>query len=215
LLPKAFFAQIFFLVQNAFALSDDNNLIVSAIHHGAGFVVARSAIDDNIDQVLVALVNLLGVGEVFADFVFFVEQRSGHNGRAKLPDDVGDDGLVGDADADGLFLALEDARNVVVGLQNEGERSGQVALHHLEDIVVDGLGEVAQHAEVVEDKREVGLLLADAFQLADALQGLGLVDAASETIDGVGGEDDDAAVGQAFQYHLDIARVGIGRIEFQ
>ena len=61
-----------------------------------------------------------------------------YDGRAELLHDVGDDRLVGDTDADGFLLALEDARDVVVGLQNESERSRQVALHHLKDIVVDG-----------------------------------------------------------------------------
>ena len=63
--------------------------------------------------------DLLGVGEVGVDLVFLVGQRGGHDGTPELPDDVGDDGLVGDADADGLLLALEDARDVVVGLQDE------------------------------------------------------------------------------------------------
>jgi hypothetical protein len=42
-----------------------------------------------------------------------------------------------------------------------------------------------------------------------------VVDAAAETIEGVGGEDDGATVGQAFQDHLDVARVGVCRIEFK
>ena len=159
--------------------------------------------------------DFLWVGEVGVDVVLLVGQRSGHDGRAELPDDVGDDGLVGDTDADGLFLALEDARDVVVGLQNEGERPGQVALHHLEDIIVDGLGELAQHAEVVEDEREIGLLLLDALDLADALKSARAVDAATQAVQGVGGEDDGAAVSQAFQYHFDVSRVGIRWIEFE
>lgn len=211
----AFLGQFFLFVQITLALSDDNNLIISTVHNGAGLIVARAAVDDNVHQILIAFVDFLRVGEVFADFVFGVKQRSGHDGRAELPDDVGDDGLVGYADADGLLLALEDARDVVIGLQNEGERTGKVALHHLEHVVVDGLGEVAQHAEVVEDKGEIGLLFANALELADALQGLGLVDAASQTVNRVGGEDDDAAVSQTFQNHLDITRVGIGRVKFE
>jgi len=207
--------QFFSFVQQTFTLTDDNNFIISTIHNSTRLIVARSAIDDDVHQVLVAVVDFLGVGEVFADFVLLVKQRSGHDGRAELPDDVGDDGLVRDTDADGFLFALEDARDVVVGLQNESEWARQVALHHLEDIVVDWLGEVRQHAEVVEDERKVGLLLADAFQLADTLQGLGLVDATTKAIDGVGGEDDDAAVSQTFQYHLDVARVGVCWIEFQ
>ena len=210
-----FSANFFSFVQQSFALTNDNNLIVSAIHYGTLFVLARTAIDDDVHQVLVAVVDLLRVGEVGVDFVFLVSQRRGHDGTTKLPDDVGDDRLVGDADTDGLLLALEDARDVVVGLQNEGEGSRKIALHHLEDIVVDGLGELTQHAEVVEDEREVGLLFLDAFDLADTLEGARVVDAAAQAVQGVGREDDGATVGQAFQDHLDVARVGIGRVEFE
>ena len=196
-------------------MSNDNYLIVSAIYNGALFVLARATIDDDVHQVLVALINLLRVGEVGVDLILFISQGGGHDRRTELPHDVRDDGLVGDADTDGLLLALEDARDVVVGFQNEGEGPRQVALHHLEDVVVDGLGELAQHAEVVEDKREVGLLLFDALDLADALEGARVVDAASQAVQGVGREDDGAPVSQTFQNHLDVAWVGIRRVEFE
>ena len=155
------------------------------------------------------------VGEVGVDFVLLVGQRCGHDGGTKLPDNVGDDGLVGDAYTDGLLPALEDARDVVVGFKDEGERPRKVALHHLEDVVVDGLGELTQHAEVVEDEREVGLFLADALDLADAFEGAWVVDAAAQAVQGVGREDDSATVAQAFQNHFDVARVGICRVEFE
>ena len=196
-------------------MTDDNDFIISAIYHRAFFVLTRSAIDDDVYQVLVAVVDFLRVSEVGVDFVFLIGQRSGHDGRAELPDDVGDDGLVRNADADGLLLALEDAGNVVVGFKDEGERPGQVALHHLEDVVVDGFGEFAQHAEVVEDEREVGLLLLDALDLADALKGARVVDAAPETVKRIGRKDDRAAVGQAFQNHLDVTGIGVGGVEFE
>ena len=109
--------------------------------------------------------------------------------------------MIGDADTDGFLFALEDAWDVVVGLQDEGECSRKVALHHLEDVVVDGLGELAQHAEVVEDEREVGLLLLDAFDLADTLKGARVVDATSQAVQGVGGEDDGAAVQPELSYN--------------
>jgi len=67
----------------------------------------------------------------------------------------------------------------------------------------------------VEDKGEICLLLSDALDLTDALKGLGLVDAAAETIKRVGREDDGAAVGQTFKNHLDIARVGVGWVKFE
>ena len=207
--------QFFSFVQQTFTLTDDNNFIISTIHNSTRLIVARSAIDDDVHQVLVAVVNLLWVGEVGVDLVFLVGQRSGHDGTPELLDDVRDDGLVRDADANGLLFALEDARDVVVGLQNEGERPGHVTLHHLKDIVVDGLGELAQHTEVVEDKRKVGLLLLDAFDLAYALEGARVVDATAQAVQSVGGEDDGAAVGQALQDHLDITRIRIRRVEFE
>jgi hypothetical protein len=67
----------------------------------------------------------------------------------------------------------------------------------------------------VEDEREVGLLLPDTFDLADALEGARVVDATAQAVQGVGGEDDGAAVSQAFQYHFDVSRVGIRWIEFE
>ena len=132
-----------------------------------------------------------------------------------LSDDVGNDGLVGNADADGFLFALEDARDIVVGFKNKGERARQIAFHHFEDIVVDGFGEIAQHTKVVEDERKVGFLLAYAFNLADALKGLGLVDAATQTVKRVGREDDGTSVGQTFQYHLDVSRVRVVRVKFE
>ena len=58
--------------------------------------------------------------------------------------------MVGDADTHGLLLALEDAGDVVVGVQDESERAGQVSFHHLIDLVADGAGKLAQHAEIME-----------------------------------------------------------------
>ena len=133
----------FLFVKPAFALTNNNNLIVSAIHYGTLFVLTSAAIDDDVHQVLITVVDFLRVSEVGVDFVFLVGQRSGHDGLAELPDDVGDDGLVRDTDADSFLFALENARDVVVGLKDEGERSGQVAFHHLEHIVVDRLCELA------------------------------------------------------------------------
>ena len=45
--------------------------------------------------------------------------------------------------------------------------------------------------------------------------GARVVDAAPETIQRVGWEDNRAAVSQAFQNHLDVTGIGIGRIEFE
>ena len=71
---EAFVGKIFSSVQLAFALSDDNYFISSAIHNGALLVVARATIDDDVHQVLVAVVDFLWVGEVFTDFVLFVKE---------------------------------------------------------------------------------------------------------------------------------------------
>ena len=67
----------------------------------------------------------------------------------------------------------------------------------------------------MEDKRKVGLLLLDAFDLADTLEGAWIVDATAKTVQGVCREDDGTTVGQAFQNHLDVARVRICRVEFE
>ena len=67
----------------------------------------------------------------------------------------------------------------------------------------------------MEDEREISLFLLDALDLADALEGARIVDATSQTVQGVGRKDDGASVSQAFQYHLDITRVGIRWVEFE
>lgn len=134
------FRHFFCLVEDAFTLACYNYLIISAINDGAWRVVTRTTVDDDVNFVLVALVDFFGVGEIAAHFVFVIDDGGGHEGRTELFDEVGDDGLVGDADADGLFLALEDARHVVVGVEDESESARQVAFHHLEDVVADGGG---------------------------------------------------------------------------
>ena len=178
-------------------------------------MLTDTTVDDDVHQVLVLLVDLLGIGEITAELVVFVHQGRGHDRGPQLLHQVRDDRLVRDADADGFLLALEDARNVVVGFQDEGEGTGQVAFHHLEHVVVDGLGEVAQHTEVVAHELEIGFLLADAFDLADALKGALVADAATETVKRVGREDDGAAIGQTFQDHLDVTRVRVRWVEFE
>ena len=67
----------------------------------------------------------------------------------------------------------------VVGIQDEGKRTGKVAFHHPIKFVADGFGELTQHTEVVEDEREVGLLLTDTLDLADALKSFWAMDVAT------------------------------------
>ena len=47
-LSRTFSANFFSFVQQTLALTNDNNLIVSAIHYGAFFVFARTTIDDDV-----------------------------------------------------------------------------------------------------------------------------------------------------------------------
>ena len=61
----------------------------------------------------------------------------------------------------------------------------------------------------------MSFFLSNALYLSDTFKSFGASYAATYAVDGVGGEDDHAAVGQAFQYHLDIARIGVRGIEFQ
>ena len=164
-------------------------------------MLAGATVDDDIDQVLVTFVDLLGIGEIAAHLIFLIHQGGGHDGGAQLFHQVGDDGLVGDADAHGLLLALEDPRDVVVGIEDESEGAGEVAFHHLIDLVADGTGELAQHAQVVEDEREVGFLFLDALDATDAIQHLWAADVAAHAIDRVGREDDDTVVVEVKNHH--------------
>ncbi len=75
-----FRSEFFSFVEPTFALTEDNDFIISAIYHSALLVFARAAVDDNVHQVLVAVVDFLRVSEVGVDLVFLVGQRSGHDG---------------------------------------------------------------------------------------------------------------------------------------
>lgn len=66
----------------------------------------------------------------------------------------------------------------------------------------------------MEDNGKVRFFLADALDLADSFHDFLVAQVAPHAIDGVGGEDDDAAVGKAFQYHLDVAWVGVFFVKF-
>ncbi len=69
-----FFSRFFLFVQQSLALTNDNNLIVSAIHNGTLLVFTCATVDNDVHQVLVTVVNLLWIGEVRVDFVFLVGQ---------------------------------------------------------------------------------------------------------------------------------------------
>ena len=67
-----FSRNFFSFIKPALALTDDNNLIVSAIHNGTLFVLTCTTIDDDVHQILVTVVDFLRVGEVRVDLVFLV-----------------------------------------------------------------------------------------------------------------------------------------------
>ena len=128
---------------------------------------------------------------------------------------IGDYRLIRDTDTDSLFIALENARNIVVGFQDEGESAWQIALHHLEHLVADGFCKLRKHAEVVEYKRKMGFLLADALYLRNALVSFIAVDTATYAINGVGRENDNPVALEAIKNHLDVTRIGILRMNLQ
>ena len=64
----------FSFVQQSLALANDNYLIVSAVNYGTLLVFTCTTVDDDVHQVLVTVMNFLGVGEVGVDFVFLVGQ---------------------------------------------------------------------------------------------------------------------------------------------
>ena len=55
--------------------------------------------------------------------------------------------MIGDANAD-FFAVLKNLRQAIAGVEDEGERTGQVAFHQFEGVVVD-LSVFADVAEVV------------------------------------------------------------------
>ena len=60
---------------------------------------------------------------------------SGHDGIAQQFDNPDGDVVVGNTDANGLFLALEEVGNRVGGVQYEGEWAWQCTPHHLESMI--------------------------------------------------------------------------------
>ena len=46
------------LLQNAFALADDHDLVLGAVHHRTGHMLPGTTVDDDVNQVLVLLINL-------------------------------------------------------------------------------------------------------------------------------------------------------------
>lgn len=92
-----------------------------------------------------------------------------------------------------------------VGVQNEGERAGQVTFHQLESGVAH-LCIFADVTQVVADDGQVVLAWVDIFQLADTFDGPFFQGVTPDGIHRIGGIDKDSAVVQQVDYALQVFR---------
>ena len=134
---------------------------------------------------------------------------------AELAHDLADDVVVRDAHADGLFVALQEFRDAVVGLKDKGVGTREHPFHRLEHTVVKGFGVVRQVAQVMADKRQVILFLLLADDGDDALDALLFENVTPDSVDRVGRVNDDAAVLQTLHHGIHSLRVWVLGVNLQ
>jgi hypothetical protein len=100
-------------------------------------------------------------------------------------------------------------RNIVIGIQDEGEWAGQCFSHQAEDMIRKGPGKIGKMTKVMADKGKIGLFPLDAFDLRDPVDRLDLGDVASQSIDRIRGIDHQAATMQAIGNDLEMTLTGI------
>ena len=206
-----------FLLQDgdvALAFTHDLDVAAGAIHHRGGRVVAVAAVNDDVHLAVVFLVDELGVGGVL-DHLVIVFHGSGEDGVAQLAHNLADDVVVGHADADSFLVALQQFGHIIVGFQDECERSREHFFHHFENVVGDGLRVVREVAQVGADEGHGVFLLLVTQYFRDSFHAFGFEDVATDTIYSIGGVDDDTPVLEAFHHLVNRPLARIFRIYFQ
>lgn len=199
----------------AFAFTDDLDIAAGAVYDGRGFDGADAAIDNDIYEVVIALLDELGVGEIFGFKVFVLgSHRSGNQRGTEFLDDGVADGLGGDSDTDGLVGILVVAGHIAVGIHDEGGSTGKGSFYEGEEAFVHRSHEVGHLGKVGTEHREFGLFERETFELGQLFDRLLMVDAAGKGVERVGGYNNDCTVAEGVGYLSDFPNVGVVFIEF-
>ncbi len=190
--------------------ADHFGRVYGAIDNCAGYVVAPASIHDEIDLMSEQFFNHLGVNQDF--LLIFQGQGGAEDGMAEFAEYGLTNGMVGYANTDGFAFGAQNFGHFFAGFQNKGIRAGQVLFQKAVQWRADGLGILAEVAEVAAQEGELHLEGIDAFNLADALNGFGVLNAAADAIDRIGGINDDPAFSQGFHQDFNLPFVRIFRM---
>jgi len=117
--------------------------------------------------------------------------------------------MVGNTDPYGFLFALEIMRDIIIGIQDEGEGAGQCFSHQAEDMIRYGPGKISKMAKVTADKGKIGLFPLDALDLRDPVNRPDLGDVASQSIDRIRGIYHQSPAVQAVGDDLQMTVTGI------
>jgi hypothetical protein len=78
-------------------------------------------------------------------------------------------------------------RNIIIGIQDEGEWAGQCFSHQAEDMIRNGPRKIGKVTKITADKGKIGLFPFDSLDLRDPVYRLDLCDVASQSIDRIRG----------------------------
>ena len=127
-------------------------------------------------------------------FVLVIRQRGGHDRSIQQTGNFTDDTVIRHTDTY-FFPVSKDFGQPVSSVQDKSERSGQVAFHQLENVVVH-FGIFTDAAQVIANNREIVFLRVNLFDPADAFDGTFLQAMATDGILGVCGIDNQSPVVQ-------------------
>lgn len=100
------------------------------------------------------------------------------------------------------FVALQDLRNLLTGRQDERKGSGQVTFQQPVQGGIDPTGIVTELTQVAANKGELGLMRIHLFNGTDPFNGFMIHDITTQSVNGIGWINDDAAILQAFGHLL-------------
>lgn len=103
---------------------------------------------------------------------------------------------------DGGFVALQDLRYLFTRRQDEREGSGQITFEQPVKGGVDPPGIITKLTQVAADKGELGLMRIHLLNTADPFDGFMIHDITTQSVNGIGGINDNAAILQAFGHLL-------------
>ena len=117
--------------------------------------------------------------------------------------------MVGNTDPYRFLFALKIMRNIVIGIQDEGEWTGQCFSHQAEDMIRYGPGKIGKVTEIMADEGKIGIFPFNALDLRDPVDSLDLGDVASQSIDRIRWIDHQPPAVQAIGDDLQMTLTGI------